>query len=761
MGRITVRAAEAHVSNLSAAVVTLGLTPEQQQLSEAVGQFVGRHAPIAETRDTFEALAAGRLPQWWDALVTNGFHAVHLPEHVGGQGGRLIDAACVLESAAKALLPGPLLPTVAAGAIALLADATPAAEAFLRDLASGVPAAVVLPDDGDFCARNDGWGWLVTGTSDVIAGACSARLILVGARTEGGDVVWLPVDARQSTVTVEAAGGTDLVTDVGVLRLAGYRAAETDALTGIDSDRAACVNLGLVASATAGITQWCVEAATAHLRIREQFGKVIGTFQALQHNAAMLLVNSELATAAAWDAVRAVSEPLDQHRLAAAGAAVIAISPVPDLVLDALTLFGAIGFTWEHDIHLYWRRATSLAASIGPASRWARRLGELTCTQQREMSVDLGDADSEFRSQVADTLDAAGELRNDQPSRHGDYEHLATGPQRTLIAEAGLIAPHWPPPWGIDAGPLRQLIINEEFDKRADLVRPSLNIAEWILPSVLKAAPKDLQESLIPPTQRGEIVWCQLFSEPGAGSDLAALATRATKVDGGWNVNGHKIWTSLAQTADYGALLARTDPEASKHRGIGYFLVDMRSPGIEIQPIKTATGEAHFNEVFLNDVFVPDEMLLGGPTDGWNLAIATMAEERSAIGGYVKFDRAVALRRLAAEPGPDRDDALRALGELDAYTNAIKALGIRETIRLLDGQPSGPASSIAKVAMNVLLRRTFQATLQLTGRLAMVADSDPAVVQPYLHLPAELIGGGTREIQLNIIAQMILGLPRK
>ncbi|MDT5346861.1 MAG: hypothetical protein QOH91_148 [Mycobacterium sp.] len=205
-------------------------------------------------------------------------------------------------------------------------------------------------------------------------------------------------------------------------------------------------------------------------------------------------------------------------------------------------------------------------------------------------------------------------------------------------------------------------------------------------------------------------------------------------------------------------MLARTDPAASKHRGIGYFIVDVRSRGIEIQPIKTATGDAHFNEVFLNDVFVPDDMLLGGTADGWSLAIATMAEERSAISGYVKFDRAVALREIAAQPGPDRDDELRALGELDAYTNAIKALGVRETIRLLDGQPSGPASSIAKVAVNVLLRRTFQATLQLTGKLAMIADSEPAIVEPYLHLPAELIGGGTREIQLNIIAPMILGL---
>jgi alkylation response protein AidB-like acyl-CoA dehydrogenase len=741
--------------------MTLGLTPEQQALGDAVGQFAGRHAPVPGTRDSFAALAAGQLPGWWDALVGNGFHAVHLPERLGGQGGGLIDAACVLESAAKALLPGPLLPTVTAGAIALLADPAPAADSLVRELASGAPAVVVLPGNGEFQARADGERLLITGESDVTAGVCAARIVLVGARAQDGGVVWVPVATGNGTATVESVHGTDLVCDIGILRLDDYVAATSDVLDGIDADRAEAVAVGLVACSMAGITQWCVDAVTAHLRTREQFGKVIGTFQALQHSAAMLLVNSELATAAAWDAVRAADEPADQHRLAAAGAAVIAISPIPDLVLDALTLFGAIGFTWEHDLHLYWRRAISLAGSIGPASRWARLLGELACAKQRDMSVNLGDAESGFRAWVAETLDAAMQLRNDKRARLGDYPHLATGPQRTLIAEAGLMAAHWPAPWGVDAGPLRQLIIDEEFAKRPALVRPSLSIAEWILPSILRAAPKELQERLIPPSQRGDILWCQLFSEPGAGSDLASLATRATKVDGGWQINGHKIWTSAAQHSDFGALLARTDPDASKHRGIGYFLVDMRSPGVEIQPIKTATGEAHFNEVFLNDVFVPDEMLLGGPTDGWSLAIATMAEERSAISGYVQFDRAVVVRRLATEPGPDRDDARRALGELDGYSNAIKALGVRETIRLLDGQASGPASSIAKVAMNVLLRRTFEATLRLTGRTAMSADSDPDVVERYLHLPAELIGGGTREIQLNIIAQMILGLPRK
>src|SRR5258707_11506397 len=160
--------------------MTLGLTPEQKELSDAVGQFAAGQAPIAETRENFDALAAGQLPAWWEMLVANGFHAVHLPERFGGQGGHLIDGACVLEAAAKALLPGPLLSTVTAGAVALLADPAPAAESLLRELASGAPAAVVLPGDGDFRARADGQRWLVTGASEVTAGACSALVILVG-----------------------------------------------------------------------------------------------------------------------------------------------------------------------------------------------------------------------------------------------------------------------------------------------------------------------------------------------------------------------------------------------------------------------------------------------------------------------------------------------------------------------------------------------------------------------------------------------------
>jgi 3-oxochol-4-en-24-oyl-CoA dehydrogenase len=744
--------------------VSIALTPEQQQLSAAVEQFAARHAPIDATRAGSDDLADGHLPSWWDTLTDNGFHAVHLPESVGGQGGRLEDMACVLEAAGSALLPGPLLTTAIAGASVMASagasDEGAAAATLLKEIAAGAPAAVLSGDQAAFTARRDGDGWRLTGSSGLTLGMCSAQRAVVPFTEETGALLWAVLNPAEGQV--EARRGTDLTTDLGILHLRDHAVPASAILTGLDADRVSDLTVALTAAAAAGITQWCVDTVTEHLRTREQFGKPIGTFQALQHKAAMLLVNSALATAAAWDAVRALSgsADTDQRRLTACSAAVMAVMPVPGLVLEALTMLGAIGFTWEHDLHLYWRRATSLAASIGPVSRWTRTLGTLSGTATRDLTVNLGEVDADFRARVVAILDRALGLSDNGFSRQGDYPEFAVGPRRELLADSGLIAPHWPAPWGCDASVRQQLIVEEEFGKRAGLVRPSVGIAEWILPSVMAAGTPQLQERFVPATLRGDLSWCQLFSEPGAGSDLAALSTRAVRVEGGWRINGHKIWTSLAHRADYGALLARTDPDAPKHRGIGYFILDMRSPGVEVRQITQSSGRAEFNEVFLTDVFVPDGMLLGDPASGWQLAISTMAHERVAISGYVNIDRMGALRELVAVT-PDPDPVLHAIGEIDAYTNALKALGVRETLRLLDGQAPGPASSIAKVATNVMLRRAAELTLGLTGPLALEQDSQPAVVGPYLDLPAELIGGGTTEIQLNIIAQLILGLPRK
>jgi alkylation response protein AidB-like acyl-CoA dehydrogenase len=737
--------------------MTLAITVEQEQLVDAVRRFAGRYAPIDKTRTEFGAIAAGELPSWWPEFVVNGFHAVHLPGHVGGQDGTLADTACVVEAATAALLPGPLLSTVTASAVANLADSS--VKPFLTDLAAGATAVVVLPEHCDVHAAADGNSWRLTGSSDSVLGICAAQRILLPARTLDGSRRWFVVTPGPG-LTIKSQRGTDLCTDVGVVELADHLVPDSAEISGISTERARCIVVALAACAAAGAVRRCADAAIEYIRTREQFGKPVGSFQALQHKAATLLVASELAASAAWDAVRAEGESIEQHQLAAASAAVMAVAAAPDLVLDALLMFGAIGYTWEHDTHLYWRRVTSLAASLGPMSHWTRKAGELACTLKRSTSIDLGDVESDFRSRVATVLDEALSLSNDHPSDDVRTPGLATGQQRDLLAKEGLVAPNLAAPWGVGASAVQQVIIADEFDKRPELVRPSLGIAEWILPTILNSGSDVQRERFAWPIVRGVQRWCQLFSEPGAGSDLASLTTRAVKADGGWLVNGHKIWTSLADRAQFGALLARTDPEAKKHRGIGYFLVDMSSPGVEVSPIKQASGRLEFNEVFLTDVFVPDDMLVGNPDDGWSLAVSTMAVERTAIGNYVSIDRSVVLRGVAEIAGPQQDAALRALGDVEAYSTAIKALVLRETLRLVEGQGPGPTSSIAKYAMVALLRRAWTATLSLSGRAAMLEKSEPAVVQPYFDTPAELIGGGTPEIQLTVIASMVLGLPR-
>ena len=734
----------------------LALTPEQVQLAESVTRFAARHAPIDEVRAASGSLTDGVLPEWWEDMVTNGFHAVHLPEDVGGQGGRLADLACVIEASATALLPGPLLSTTIASAVVAIAEKSDNTASLLKDLAAGSTAALVLPDTSHFEATSTPEGWSISGRSGYVSGLCAAQKIVLCTRVDD-DNLWFALDRTAAHTAVRSHRSTDLTTDVGTLHLRDHPVTNNAVLQGICAERARCIAVALTAAAAAGLSQWCVSAVTAHLQTREQFGRPIGSFQALQHKAATMFVNAELAVAAAWDATEAADENIEQHRLAADAAAVIAVSPAADLALEALTLFGAIGYTWEHDLHLYWRKAISLSGSVGGSLRAARRATEFARSHTREASISLGDAEADFRTHVSEVLDHACDMPTDKVGRDDEARPPAPSGQRSFLADNGFVAPHWPTPWGLDATPLQQLIIEEEFAKRPALSRPLIGIGAWIVPAILRAGSARVREMCITPTLHAKLTWCQLFSEPEAGSDLASLKTRAAKVENGWLITGHKIWTSTAQMAHYGGLLARTDPTAAKHRGIGYFILDMASPGIEVRPIRQVTGRAEFNEVFLTDVFVPDDMLLGGPCDGWQLATATLSAERVTMTNNTDFDRGGSLLRLIEGVGVESD----VYGSLHSYANTIKALQRRETLRVLDGQQAGPAASIAKVATNMLLRRAAAALLGLGGELAMVDDSDPAVLSPYFDVPRELIGGGTLEIQLNIVAQNILGLPRK
>jgi alkylation response protein AidB-like acyl-CoA dehydrogenase len=275
---------------------------------------------------------------------------------------------------------------------------------------------------------------------------------------------------------------------------------------------------------------------------------------------------------------------------------------------------------------------------------------------------------------------------------------------------------------------------------------------------------REQQDRWILPTLRGDILWCQLFSEPGAGSDLASLSTRATRIEGGWLLNGQKVWTSGAKEAQWGICLARTDPEKPKHDGISCFMVDMNTSGVDIRPLRELTGQALFNEVFFDDVFVPDDCLVGQENDGWRAARTTLANERVYMGGSNTIGGGVVgvLRALEARGQADDTLALAAAGDLVVMGHALAVLGFRMTLQALAGaDPSGSEAAVRK-----LLGVQHDQHVQEVGMVEMGADAavdggDAAAWGgSFLFKRCLTIAGGTSDIQRNVIAERLLGLPR-
>jgi hypothetical protein len=341
--------------------------------------------------------------------------------------------------------------------------------------------------------------------------------------------------------------------------------------------------------------------------------------------------------------------------------------------------------------------------------------------------------------------------------------------RRAALADAGYVAPHWPPPYGLGASPTDAFVIDEELH-RAGLSRPDLVIGGWAGLAVVQHGSPAQRDRFAGPTLRGEITWCQLFSEPEAGSDLASLRTRALRVQGdgeaggGWRLTGQKVWTSLAREADWAICLARTDPAAPKHRGLTYFLVDMRSNGIEIRPLREITGRAAFNEVFLDEVFVPDDCVVGECGDGWRIARSTLATERvaigrgSALGDEVEdlIDR-VRSAGLAADPR-----VLEQVGALVAGGLAGSLLDLRSALAQLRGTEAGQLAAVRKLLGVTHRQSVAETALTLCGPDGAAADGTAAgPVHEFLITRCLSIAGGTTQILLSVVAERVLGLPRE
>ncbi|MGX1852676.1 acyl-CoA dehydrogenase [Streptomyces sp. NPDC055299] len=717
----------------------IGITQEQRDLAEAVGGWAARVMPPGEVRKLLDAVPGpqGR-PAYWEQLAAQGLLGLHLPEADGGGGGELLDLAVVLEELGRAAFPGPYLPTVLAAELLHRGGA----RHLVRDLAAGTLTGAVALGAGSLTATGADGGYILDGAAPPVLAGADADLIVLAARTPDGPV-WLAADAAALTVRVQESA--DPTRPTAEVRAEGALV-PADRLLAVDGSLVRDLAGVLFAAESCGTAAWALRTATEHAAVREQFGRPIGQFQAVKHLCAEMLVRCEQARALVWDAARALDEPPEVRSLAAALATATALDAAVGCAKDCIQILGGTGFTWEHDAHLHLRRALVARALLGGGDTHRLRAARLAAgAARRALRLELPAEAAGFRAGARTAIDG---VRGLDPQA-----------ARRALAPTGYAAPHLPRPWGLGAGPVQQLAIQQEL--AAAGVRVSdLGIATWVVPALLAHGTREQQERHLPPTLRGERLWCQLFSEPEAGSDLASLRTRAERVDGGgWRINGQKVWTSAAQWSSHGILLARTDPEAPKRKGLTFFVVDMKSPGIDIRPLKEITGDALFNEVYFDDVLLPADAVVGAVDDGWKVARTTLDNERVHMADQLTFD--TGLEQLLARAGEPAEAVRVRLGALAAEAHALGCISLRTTLQQVSGLEPGAGASIRKLVQTPHQQKVAELALELLGPAGAVREgAGERALHGFLMSRCLTIAGGTTQVQLNVVAERLLGLPR-
>ncbi len=722
----------------------LAVSEEHEALRVSAQRWLANHCPPQEPRAAAES-ATDELPPVWEKMAAQGWLGLHIPETDGGQGFDLNELAVVLEELGHALFPGPFLATALTAALLARYGSADQRSRYLPGLVDGsAPAALALGAGRLHVADGPG-GPTVSGSLRPVLGLATAS-VLVAPLDDGG---WGLLDPGDASCT--ALPALDATRRLGQAEFDRAPLRADARLVGVGPEEVRHLALVMAAAEAAGVARWCLETASDHAKVRVQFGRPIGQFQAVKHALADMLVEVEQAAAVAWDAAAAWSDatPQDERALSAQVAGVLTLDAAAHCAKQCVQILGGIGFTWEHDAHFYLKRAMATRQLVADVGALEEGVADLALAgTRRGLAADLPPEAEDRRAVVRP-------LVQEVAAQQGEA-------QRAALVETGLLAPHWPAPWGRSADPLDQLVIDEELSA-AGVVRPNLAVGAWALPTLIGHGTPEQQERWVRPTLLGNLSWCQLFSEPGAGSDLAALRTRAEPVEGGWVLNGQKVWTSLARTADFGICLARSEPGAPKHAGITYFIVDMHAEGIDIRPLRELTGAALFNEVFLTDVFVPDDAVIGSRGDGWRIARTTLSNERVSMSSGASFGHGVeSLLRTIARRGPGATPVRAGeLGRLLVEAQSVALLGLRSTLRTLSGVDPGSGSSVRKLLGVEHEQRVQEMGLALYGADGAVLDGDAQRWEEgFLATRCLTIAGGTSEVQRNVIAERMLGQPR-
>ena len=714
--------------------MSIAITDEHRALAQTVSEFLGARGARGTARNLLEAKTEG-LPDFWGELGKLGWLGLHLPEEHGGSGFGLPELVIVAEQFGRAVAPGPFVPTVIASAV-IAAAAPPDLQArLLPGLASGSTIGAVALG-GDVA---DG-----TGNAGIAASGHLADVLLV---TQGEDV--LVVETAGGGVKTEVPANLDPTRRIARVTLTGAPATVLPGARGLLTDLARL----LFAAEATGVAREVTEQASGYAKVREQFGRPIATFQAVKHHVANMLVATELATASVWDAARAARG--DQLSYTAAIAATLAVPAAVNNAQLNIQVHGGIGFTWEHDAHLYLRRAAAIQALIDAEVAAIDVTGLVRSGVSRAAAIDLPPEADEIRASIRPEVERLRDLDG--------------GARKQALIESGLLMPHWPKPWGRDASAVEQLVIEQEF-AAAGLKRPSYGITGWVILTLIQYGTPEQVARWVPAALNQEVIWCQLFSEPGAGSDAAGIRTRATRVTGdgevggGWLINGQKVWTSGAQHARYGFATVRTNPDAPKHDGITMVVIDMQGKGVTVRPLRMPTGGSEFNEVFFDDVFVPDDDVVGPVNGGWTVARATLGNESVSIGGgggsLFTLPPDAVIAPLDAHPERLSGGAGR-VGRFLASTQTMTALNLRAAYRAVTGAGPGPEGNVTKLLLSENGHEAAAILAELAGPDLAFLDGPASLAGTLVLLNRSMsIAGGTSEIKRNQIAERILGLPR-
>ncbi len=779
---------------------------DQNVLRGEVRKFLVKESPVSAARRVIDD-GGTHAEAAWQGLAGLGVTALMLPESCGGIGLGALELCVVAEEVGRQLGALPLASTLYLGAQALLLGASAAQQQrWLARIACGEVATLAAPLDGDIdptaLPRFDGQA--LHGVAPLVMDGGCAAFAVVLAQDAGGQPALVIADlaqqvTRRTLATLDPAKPFAELTFDATPAEALDGGADALALLARVRDRAAI----LLAFEQLGGADAALDMAAAYARERKAFGRTIGSYQGIKHKLADIYTANQMARAhcyyGAWALAADAASPQEaapELALAAASARVASTQAYSLAAQENIQVHGGMGYTWELDCHLHYRRARQLAVMLGNVHAWREGVAvELqaqldappTAPAQRApatagaMDFDDSPAEAAFRAECRAWLDAHASLK----ARPDDYFGGDLSPEARMQAArdwqackaaAGFGAITWPPQLGGRGGtPMQELIWRQE-EGRYNVPTGFFNVSlGMVMPSVLAHASDVVRAAHIAPALAGQHLWCQLLSEPGAGSDLGMVRTRAERCsDGphaqeGWRLNGQKVWTSLAQFAQFGLVLARTHPDLPKFEGLTTFFIDMHSPGVTVRPIRQAGGEAEFNEVFFDNVFVPDSQRVGSEGGGWKVTLTGLMSERLAIGGVMPAELWRTLAGMLRDARFLDQSALRdgrmreRLADLYLNAQALWLLQCRALTALSQGKQPGPEMSGAKNVAAQTLQAFSYFAIDLQGERGVLAASElgerfALVERLWFGAAGMRIAGGTDEIIKNSIGERVLGL---